>query len=367
MLLFLFPLLVSAKIGPKPEKIYSITKIVYPIAYYHEQAGLWKMEIKKDQKNEEAWSNYYFACRMANILSAGAKTYDLEQIVANIGKTIPNSYAHHYIAYAHGGFNPDNFHHLQKAYDMEPENPASYESMLAYHEVMGDKEKSQFFAEKTLKARKHSPAILNWNYNVLMSIEPQAILVTYGDNDTYPLWLLQKVKGLRPDVKVFNIHLLNVEKYRDRLFEENKIPLLADPKDRALSHDEIMQHLFQQANAPIYLGIAFSRQIREKYSAQLYLTGLALKYSVQEFDNLKVVKKNVNERFLLDYLKVDLYEDFSASVVDQINANYIPAFILLYKHYREKEMEAKAKDMERLLQKIASAAGMEDKIKTYFE
>jgi len=200
-----------------------------------------------------------------------------------------------------------------------------------------------------------------------MSIEPQAILVTYGDNDTYPLWLMQKVKGIRTDVKVFNVHLLRIKSYRDKLFAENNIPLLAEPKEKLLNNDDIINHLFQKSPEPVYLGIAFSRHIREKYSPQLYLTGLALKYSEEEFDNLKIVKKNVHEHFLMDNLKVDLYEYFSASVVNQINANYIPAFILLYKHYKVEGPKSKALEMKSLLQKIAKAAGMEDKIKNYFK
>jgi len=153
LFLLLMPFLASANStsNPKPEKIYSITKVVYPVAYYHEQAGLWKLEIEKDQKNTDAWSNFYFACRMANILTPHGekKVYDLEQVVKDIEKTIPNTYEHHYITYAHGGFNLDNFSHLKQAYDMEPNNPACYESLLTYYEVTRDLEKSQFFAEKT--------------------------------------------------------------------------------------------------------------------------------------------------------------------------------------------------------------------------
>lgn len=44
--------------------------------------------------------------------------------------------------------------------------------------------------------------------NVLQSLAPNAILFVYGDNDTYPLWYLQNVEGLRTDVRVLNANLL---------------------------------------------------------------------------------------------------------------------------------------------------------------
>ncbi len=54
-------------------------------------------------------------------------------------------------------------------------------------------------------------------YNYLNFLDPNAIIVPHGDNDTFPLWYSQEVEGVRTDVRVMNTSLLGMDWYIDQM------------------------------------------------------------------------------------------------------------------------------------------------------
>jgi len=108
---------------------------------------------------------------------------------------------------------------------------------------IGDIEKSENALNKLLAEGAISEEIMDYNYNVISLLEKDAILITNGDNDTYPAWILTKIVKYRPDVVVVNRSLLNTEWYPNHLMVNEGIPEFIGKDELGTFRDRILQDI----------------------------------------------------------------------------------------------------------------------------
>jgi hypothetical protein len=77
-----------------------------------------------------------------------------------------------------------------------------------------------FAANFTAASRRHGPdatVARDFAYDLLQSVEPYGVLFGFGDNDTFPVWYIQEVEGVRQDVTLINLSLANLPWYVHQL------------------------------------------------------------------------------------------------------------------------------------------------------
>jgi len=328
------------------QKVYRYCYDIESKDWYQNQENLWKYETLKNPQNEEAWRNYYFAARYARMgTDENARTKLLRLIVDQIGVNIPESYLYPYLQYYNGDRDVD---HLEKALQLKPDCADLYWEFIQYYELNGIKTQKKKYCEKLYSSKNIISSLYDYNFNMLNSTQKNSILITNGDNDNYPAWVLQEAKGIRRDVTILNAHTVFVLRdYLKMKLDDRGFEIDLDTLDKEDNSIFLMQLISSIKNKYPEISIHIAPTVYEEYikkmKDKLFITGLDYTYSEEPIDNIALIKKNLEQKLRLEYLEYDWYNEdhVSKTLMDQYNLNYIPAIMELAKmHYSKDEFDS---------------------------
>ena len=143
--------------------------------------------------------------------------------------------------------------------------------------------------------------------NYLNSVGENGILVTHGDNDTFPLWYAQEVENVRPDVRICNTSLLGTDWHIDQMKyavnESAPLDITVGPKQYLYGTNEYI-YIYDTRDSAILLSDVM--RVFKHPDAKIPLTsGRQVDYIMSRKLVLPVNKENVIKYGILD----EKYED----------------------------------------------------------
>ena len=318
------------------------------------------MVTTKDSTSENNWYNYYRACRSAQGTFDWREDFVKESpalrtggdIVILMEKFIPNTFTYYFAAGSTGGVDPSSGKYLVKAYEMNPEFEGIHASVVTYAQSIFDTTLRKSANKQWFKKNELSPGLVAYGYNVLMSLEPNAVLLTQHDNDSYPVWMLQDASEIRQNVLVINIDFLILDSYREKVFKKLNIPQMKlstnNINEYRSNWKAIVHHIlaYYKNDRPLYVGLTLFPELYKDFSSKLFVSGLALKYSNKPIDLISKNRQLFEDIFLLDYLQLNVSNDSNQKTVDEQNLNYLKSFKIVYDHYKSVKNPDKAKKIK---------------------
>lgn len=355
------------------------------LEYYKTQSELWKEKLANNPKDKKAWVNYYKAKRAVYqkenysfwVENRAEVFKKLDPILENLHKNLPNSFEYYWLKSTNTINKKEAFKLASKAYSISPERKETYEELLIYYITKWQTEKAAVIANKILSSNLYANALYQWNLNSLNVANPESIIITHGDLDTLPKWVLQTAGSIRNDVLIINEWLMvDSDEYRKGVFLKLNInpfyKSVSGFKDKEVYKNKLLSYIIEQVgktraihfDCGTDIKLFEELQIKEK----MYLTGVSFTYSDEVIDNLILTKHNFEEVLYLDYLFSDFQNHPQSDMVKKtLNISYIPGLMKLKKHYTATNNQKMVKKCDALITKILDDSGRKQEILSWYE
>jgi hypothetical protein len=338
--------------------------------WYVEQKNAWQERVRQNPQDEQAWLNYYNAARYMAWYAEEDTT--ARQVVREMEQAIPMSYTFNYCAYREstsGKGYGDAKTYADAALANLPDEMQffDYDQWVCYLAMQGDEARMKPLAKRYFDSGIYSEAVLRYSYNELAGMDEGGIYIGNGDAAIIPKWLIQEGMGLYKDKTIVCVSFLAVKEYREWLFRKLGIELpelkqITCAEDYDANQVTLINAIIDKYGNKVYFS-PLNINDNNYWKQNLYNEGLLLKYSAKPYDNLSVKRRNVEERYMMEYLLVSFRPDWTAG--QRLSANYAVMLADLLPYYSKRDQKRYDWLMRLLVSGVTNTSLSEEKKQEY--
>tara|TARA_B100000508_G_scaffold132802_1_gene122055 strand:+ start:5570 stop:6682 length:1113 start_codon:yes stop_codon:yes gene_type:complete len=271
----------------------------------------------------------------------------IQNKVAELKAIDKHSFEFHLYDYLKTPYDFDNISSLKKAESMNAYDFTVLRLFAAYYHIQNDEAALKQYLSKLNQGKYFRTELDLYAALTLESLPKGAVLITHGNDDTYPLLIQQYIKNTRTDVEIISLDHLLSEVYRNKLKNKGyKMP------DREIVDTRFLS-MFVSANSNKKIVCANS-------IPKPYLTALKGDLNIVGFGYSTSLNEN-NTKFYESQLKFRLIKMINANQRD-LMANSLPILFDVRNDYIDKNKIEKRVEVEKYLRLIGEKLGRSSQI-----
>lgn len=344
----------SAAVLTQPQTVPKLAERGLDKASYVALAKEWKKYIDEHGESAEALCNlgmaYYYSGELEAAKRAGERAVEIEpyneKALAFAAKVLVRE----------GKRLDEAITLLERAREVAPDYEEGLTTLAVIHLRRGELEKSERVFQTIFDQRTIHQPLQDYAYNMLVGLPHGAIIVTNGDNDTFPALALQAGMHFREDVIVINRHLLGIEAYADAIFSRypsirpSGVVRKEKNKHRASA---LLEKIVAERKAPVYIAVTVPAEDLN-IGAGLMQEGLGRRCSKEGLGAEEAA------RLFLDLYRLDSATDWNIAwdlipSISNMMRNYVIGMIRL-----AQRDDVRVDARERLLEKALEIAAFHD-------
>jgi hypothetical protein len=244
--------------------------------------------------------------------------------------------------YLVGRHDVSKINYLHKAAELNQFNKEVNIQMASYYTIVNDRSQRMSYLNNLFNAGHFSSDLLAYAAFNLSTLPQNAILITHGIDDTFPLLIQQDVHQTRGDVKIISLDMLQSQEYRKRLIRDG----FNLPSSSVIDNQFLAQFCRLNNAKSLFVSLTLPKPYLQLLRADFTIKGLAMSNSTtSDYQNLMLYEENLNR------LR-GISQPFT-SQGKAVYMNFLPCLISARTEAKQKKQQDLVRELELRIKEIA--------------